>query len=116
MDREKETSDVQPQIPSLLIQEVPDGWWAFWCPGCKEKHYIPSRHVITGTPESPTVTPVIRHSWNNIGTTPKGGICRTGEGRCHILIREGKLHYSADTTHALRCQIIDMVPGIGTWG
>lgn len=79
---------------------------AFMCPGCKCSHGV--RVKSDGTPgpvwgwngsiEKPTFNPSILVRWN----TPKG------ERRCHSFVRDGKIQFLSDCTHALAGQTVEL--------
>lgn len=77
----------------------------FWCPGCGCGHYFtPDRWVWNGSRTRPTVSPSILVQYNgndagNDGAPP---------ARCHFFIRDGRIEYCSDSTHALAGQSVDM--------
>lgn len=79
-----------------------DGYLLFWCPGCDEAHGIPvdgSRGwTWNGSLEAPTVSPSILVRSTRYGP----------ETVCHSFVREGRIEYCGDSTHALAGQIVDL--------
>jgi hypothetical protein len=82
-----------------------DEYW-FFCPGCDGPHWIrvnssesPS-WSLTGTTENPTISPSILVRWDE------------GEERkpcvCHSFIREGRIEYLSDCTHAMASNTVDI--------
>jgi len=79
----------------------------FWCPGCDECHYIPVSHggkvencwASNGNYDRPTISPSI--------LVNVGGFC-PGQPICHSFIREGRIEFCADSTHALAGQTVDL--------
>jgi hypothetical protein len=80
---------VATQDPEILL---------FFCPGCKENHWIrvaPGHWSLSGSDDEPTVSPSVLVS---------GGIL------CHSWIRGGQFHFLTDSDHALAGQSVPMVP------
>lgn len=70
--------------------------WFFQCPGCDCLHYVDSpRWNFNGDVNNPSVTPslVIEHS-DNV--------------RCHLFVRDGKIEFLDDSTHALKGQTVEI--------
>lgn len=71
-----------------------------WCQGCEGYHIIPPTWQFNGDLEKPTFTPslLIRYEY--------------GEERkqvvCHSLIRDGRIQFLDDCTHALAGQTVDL--------
>jgi hypothetical protein len=89
-----------------FFREVEGGKVAFWCEGCKQRHFIqigngPSpRWSFDGNLDSPTISPSIR-VWDG------------GDGKiytCHSFIRGGKIQYLNDCTHELKGQTVPLTP------
>lgn len=83
----------------------------FECPGCGELHgpavqgsAPPGRPVWdwNGSIETPTISPSLLVRWEH------------GEERrpmvCHSFIREGRIEFLGDCTHALAGQTVDLLP------
>jgi hypothetical protein len=107
---------------------------SFWCPGCKERHTVPVNvppgHVgaswtFNGDWDRPTLSPSLLLRSGHYANTPpvpgncycdyaerhpdqppmpKGWTCST----CHFFLRDGKLEYCGDSTHALAGQTVDL--------
>lgn len=72
--------------------------WLFWCPGCAT-HHAPAvaRWSRAGSTTSPTLSPSV--------------VTEYADGRrCHLFVREGKLVFLDDCTHALAGQTVPMEP------
>ena len=86
----------------------------FRCPGCKCRHLVytkeqtpgGSKWVFNGNVETPTFSPSI--------LVNKKGECYVPQfPTCHSFIREGKIEFLSDCTHALAGKIIDL-PDLNT--
>jgi hypothetical protein len=99
----------EPEGPALVERTTegtpgdPSWWW--WCPGCKMPHRVTARWSVTGPLSKPTFAPSVVHRW----TPPEG------EQVCHCFVREGRIEFLADCTHALAGQTVPMTPWAG-WG
>jgi len=97
-----------------------DNHFLFWCPGCDEAHGIPvdgSRGwAWNGSLESPTIDPSILVNQTLYGpdkltfTNYKGEHppAETHKGICHSFIRNGKIEFLSDCTHALAGQTVEL--------
>jgi hypothetical protein len=80
--------------------------YAFFCVGCQCSHGVwttRSGHPVwdfNGDLEKPTFLPSIRVSW------PSGE--ENKENVCHSFIKDGRIQYLADCTHAFAGQIVDL--------
>lgn len=79
-----------------VIERV-NSFWIFWCPGCKENHYINDNWTFDGNVEKPTISPSVR-------------VSQDGNTLCHLFISAGKIRYLPDCIHELKNQTVDMVP------
>ena len=76
-----------------------------WCPGCEEAHALEvesstkARWTWNGSEEKPTFSP-------SLLVTYGGGDAR----RCHSFIRDGRIQFLGDCTHALKGQTVDLPP------
>lgn len=80
--------------------------YRFECPGCKDTHRI---HTVgdhawgfNGSIERPTFTPsiLVRSSFN------EDGVMR--DFCCHSFVRDGRIEFLGDCTHALAGQTVDL--------
>ena len=90
-----------------LIETCDDGTRLFWCPGCKCGHALDSRWTVTGPPDRPSASPSVLHFADGDGSGKPPG---SSNPRCHLFIREGRLQFLADCTHALAGSTVDMEP------
>lgn len=75
----------------------------FWCPGCGYGHHLktgPGGWTWNGDMVRPTAAPSLLVNKARSGGNP----------RCHFFIRDGRLDYCGDSTHALAGQCVPMVP------
>lgn len=80
---------------------------AFLCPGCEFPHviytvkYDPNRDnpvwTWNGDDEKPTFTPSLMQREARPGSV------------CHLFVKDGRLEFLSDSTHALAGQTVDMV-------
>lgn len=84
-----------------------DGTALWWCPGCETHHGVPVRGTekpgrpvwgYNGDQTSPTLTPSV------LIRTPLAA----GEHLCHCFVRDGKIEFLGDCTHALRGQTVEI--------
>lgn len=68
----------------------------FFCPGCRCGHGIDDRWTVSGSSSSPTLSP----SYLVIG-----GPTQT---RCHSFVRDGRIEFLSDSTHALAGKTVDL--------
>jgi hypothetical protein len=87
----------------------------YWCPGCDSLHGIAIRpHTqdngagweFTGTLERPTYSPSQLTTWNRW----KGDGVEPEKFVCHTFIREGRIEFLNDCTHALKGQTVALPP------
>jgi len=103
----------------------PDNGISFLCPGCGHTHAV--RTDKTGTPtwhwngslEAPTLSPSLRvRSGHHAEGKPASecDLCaedaRYGDGPmcsvCHSFVRDGRIEFLSDCTHALAGQTVDL--------
>ena len=78
---------------------------AYWCPGCDESHAVCTkgdsakgpRWEWDGSIQKPNLSPSIK-------------ITSSGDGVkvCHCFIRQGRIEFCADSTHALAGKTVDL--------
>lgn len=100
---------------------------SFWCPGCKTAHGLNigegpgARWGYNGNPEKPTFTPSVLVTTGHYcqGRAHEGCWCtyyaehpneeRDFECvRCHSFVRDGRIQFLDDCTHALAGQTVDL--------
>ncbi len=82
--------------------------YKFYCPACGECHWVAVgprsvwpqnlRWSFNGDFEKPTINP-------SVLVTRK---MPNGETRCHTFVREGRIQYLSDCTHALAGQTVEL--------
>jgi hypothetical protein len=93
----------------------PRGEIGHWCPGCNAGHQINvdqpnsvgAKWAFDGNAERPTFSPSIHLKVNtpDMGKYYQPNVASTV---CHYFIRDGKIQFLADCTHALRGQTVDL--------
>jgi hypothetical protein len=71
----------------------------FLCPGCRVTHGIstaPGRWAFNGDVERPTISPSVLCTWPPL---PR---------RCHSFVRDGRIEFLSDCTHALAGQSVEL--------
>lgn len=92
----------------------PDGTrigYLFKCPGCGERHPIATerpnevgaRWSFNGDQERPAFSPSVLLSYDDQSTYPVPHIVV-----CHSFVREGRIEFLPDCTHALAGQTVDL--------
>lgn len=79
---------------------------AHWCPGCDESHAICTKGDRTkgprwdwdGSIQKPCITPSIRVTYDGAD----------GHSVCHYFIRQGRIEFCVDSTHALAGKTVDL--------
>ena len=89
---------------SKLLRHMEDGRITFYCPACKNYHWINDTWTLTGTEENPTINPSIRVS---------GMVAGNPNGICHFFVRNGYIEYLSDCTHDFAGNKIMMEPEDG---
>ncbi len=93
----------------------PSDDFGYWCPGCKSGHEIAvtktnasrASWTFNGDANRPTFSPSINLKINtpDMGAHYQPDIASTV---CHHFIRDGKIQFLGDCTHALRGQTVDL--------
>lgn len=83
------------------------GLASFRCPGCDDEHVVRIEGAgawgFNGDMDHPTLTPSV--------------LVRYGDGsRCHSFVRDGRIEFLSDCSHALAGQTVELPerPGIAT--
>lgn len=89
----------------MRIRERAGGYLVFRCPGCDDWHMVSPRKdgrgwEWNGDRERPTLSPSILVTWT-------WGAERA-ERRCHSFVREGRIEFLSDCTHALAGQTVEL--------
>lgn len=113
---------------SIVLRSLQGGRLAFWCPGCNEAHQVTVRNDehrhgpvwgYNGNPDAPTFTPSIlvrgtqikrdkSGKWNGEWVIGPDG--RPLSSLCHSFVRDGRIQFLSDCTHALAGQTVDLPP------
>lgn len=74
--------------------------WQFECPGCGCSHYFDSRWSFNGDQAKPTFTPslLVYAVPDAVPPVP----------RCHSFVRDGRIEFLGDCTHALAGQTVEL--------
>lgn len=80
---------------------------AFYCPGCECNHGINAGWTVTYTDNKPTVNPSILVRWTKYFDY-KNDPTKFKDMVCHSFIRNGKIEFLSDSTHALAGKTVDM--------
>lgn len=82
------------------------GICSFFCPACKQEHYI---HVKN--PGYPTPVWGFNGDYNNPTITPSIKVEMPDKDKvdiCHSFIKNGKIEFCGDCTHELRGQTVEL--------
>lgn len=86
----------------------PGGLWGyrFDCPGCGEPHQVPTvgpkAWGFNGDVSRPTFSPSILVTWRHHDGE------ETHEHTCHSFVRDGRIEFLSDCSHALAGQTVDL--------
>jgi hypothetical protein len=83
---------------------VPYGW-AFRCPACNEEHVLKG-WTFNGNADRPTFSPSVLVSYNGADADAANGAGLPS--RCHSYVREGRIQFLPDCSHALKGQTVDL--------
>lgn len=82
--------------------------WMFECPGCTGNHIVTTSWTFNGDLERPTFSPSLLCSSDyREPTDPPGAPLRRYV--CHSFIRDGRIEFLGDCTHALAGQTVDLI-------
>lgn len=97
-----------------LVHSIAGGW-AIWCPACGCGHcMIEGRWTYNGDPDKPTFNPSLLVRGVVPITDEEADRIMAGENIepkplvCHSFIRDGKIQYLGDCTHAMAGKTVDM--------
>jgi len=78
--------------------------WMIYCPACQLAHQFPlDRWSFNGDPDRPTFSPSML-AWRDV-PGPDGQDVRES---CHSFVRDGRIEYLGDCTHAMAGQTVDL--------
>lgn len=84
---------------------IHEGYYYFYCPGCKMDHYVNTNPKIgatwtfNGDFEKPTFSPSL------LVTYPNG---RLKNRRCHSFIKNGMIQFLSDCSHELAGKTVEL--------
>jgi hypothetical protein len=92
--------------PKRKLWDAGDGILCFECPGCKFGHAVHTekpnesgaKWTWNGSWDAPTFSPSVFSNPQSLGEYPK----------CHSFIRDGKIQFLSDSTHALAGQTVEL--------
>jgi len=102
------------------LRSIEGGMVAFMCPGCRMMHQVGvgegpgPRWVYNGNPDAPTFSPSIKVSGTERLTDQQHAAIMRGEPfepkplLCHSFVRDGRIQFLNDSTHALAGQTVDL--------
>lgn len=91
----------------------------FWCPGCDEYHGPrveggASQWQWNGDRDRPTLSPSIlvtgkrRITDDEHARLMRGEAVEVPDSRCHSFVRDGRIEFLSDCTHALAGQVVEL--------
>lgn len=95
-----------------ILRTVEGGNLLFWCPGCDGAHGVKvgdgpgPRWGFNGDYDRPTFTPSVMVSYPG----SDAGVDGAPPAVCHSFVREGRIQFLGDCTHALAGQTVDLQP------
>ena len=96
--------------PSAVLLSVEGGRLMFWCPGCDGAHEIAHgagpgpRWGWNGDAERPTFTPSVLVRYDGADA----GLDGAPPAVCHSFVRDGRIEFLGDCTHALAGQTVEL--------
>lgn len=91
----------------LRVMGEDEGLVGFWCPGCGEMHMVNTDESdrpawgFNGNYDAPTFTPSILVNPGRANPT---------KHICHSFVRDGRIEFLGDCTHALAGQTVELQP------
>lgn len=98
----------------MIIRQIQDHRFAFWCPGCNEVHCINDTWTFNNNFEKPTFSPSILMTSGHYVPGWKGPQCWCTYNkehadkpspfqcrRCHSFVKDGQIQFLNDCTHSL---------------
>jgi hypothetical protein len=95
------------------LEPLDAGYVEFWCPGCNCPHAVRfegerrPRWEWNGSMDAPTFSPSILVRFSANPNAPEGSKWRTARV-CHSFVREGRIQFLSDCTHALAGQTVPL--------
>jgi hypothetical protein len=89
------------------LRRAEEGLATFMCPGCDSAHAVriegPHAWGFNGDFDKPTLTPSVLVRGGGVGGKPWGE-----PGVCHSFVRDGRIEFLGDCTHALAGRTVDL--------
>lgn len=120
---------------SSKMRRTTDGF-TWWCPACKEIHWLPKSWTFNGNVDRPTFRPSFKHTggltvidehgeWRGLwwmidkdGNRVQRKVKQPGDTMvpwcCHYVITAGIVRYQGDCTHKMRDKIV-LMPDLPEW-
>ena len=101
------------------LRNLKGGKVAFWCPGCQRMHAVTvvgnehPRWTWNNDADRPTFSPSVLVYWDgweppatpeNMNLGPQTKVSK----RCHSFVKDGRIQFLGDCTHALAGQTVDL--------
>lgn len=105
-----------------VLRSIDGNCLGFWCPGCEEMHVVNSGWTFDGNYEKPTFSPSILVTVGHYTPSHRGDCwCTWNErhpndstrfkcSRCHSFVRNGRIEFLSDCSHALAGQTVELLP------
>ena len=91
--------------------------WLFICPGCGDNHAVTDSWTFNGDRVRPTFSPSILVTGparfptdDEVARITAGEKITLPQRRCHSFVREGRIQFLHDCTHALTGQTVELPP------
>lgn len=85
-----------------IVRRTSDERWVVFCPACRCGHGVTSGWTFNGDMERPTFSPSLLVTWEGF----EDG--KETKKICHSFVRDGKIQFLNDCTHALAGQTVPL--------
>lgn len=92
----------------MRLRELSGGHRRFHCPGCNDWHVVNSGWTWNGSTDAPTLSPSVLVTFQAVPDAPDEFPEWRTERRCHSFVRDGRIEFLSDSTHALAGQTVDL--------
>lgn len=94
----------------MKFKRAGENYVSFMCPGCDDHHVIPVKPhekgwTFNGDFEKPTISPSLLVHPHGV-LNDDGSVSQTP--RCHSYVRDGRIEYLGDCTHALAGKTVEL--------
>ena len=90
-----------------VVKKIKDGSWQYFCPACDGHHmFWTPKWAFNGDTSAPTVTPSLSMSWP---TPDPENYAKNVNNVCHLFLKNGRIEYCRDSTHAYAGKTVNMV-------